>query len=80
MHPNDHVNMNQSSNDTLLTVMKIAEVFDPSSVAAWFEENALVTSEQGKHSKMQSTVQRHIKIGKTHTQDALLYFLVTPIH
>jgi fumarate hydratase class II len=65
VHPNDHVNMSQSSNDTFPTVMHIAAVTEirQSLIPALTElRNAL-------HSKAQDFDQI-IKIGRTHLQDA----------
>ncbi len=65
VHPNDHVNMSQSSNDTYPTAMHIAcaeEIHHRLLPALRMLHNAL-------HEKAQafSTI---IKIGRTHTQDA----------
>ena len=65
VHPNDHVNMGASSNDTFPTVMHIAAVLDleqsllPSLVAL---KDALKTKQQ--------QFEKIIKIGRTHLQDA----------
>jgi fumarate hydratase, class II len=65
VHPNDHVNMSQSSNDTYPTAMHIAaaeEIDHRLLPALRYLRNALNDkSEQWKHI---------IKIGRTHTQDA----------
>ena len=65
VHPNDHVNHGQSTNDSFPTAMHIATVLA-------FEE-ALIPA----LSKMESTLKSHakkfrevIKIGRTHLQDA----------
>ncbi|KAI9655522.1 MAG: fumarase fum1 [Bathelium mastoideum] len=65
VHPNDHVNMSASSNDTFPTVMHIAAVLD-------FEEHllpALRSLRDALHRKSQQ-FERIIKIGRTHLQDA----------
>jgi fumarate hydratase, class II len=65
VHPNDHVNMSQSSNDTFPTAMHIAcaqEVTHKLLPALQVLHNAL-------HDKAQAW-KSIIKIGRTHTQDA----------
>ncbi|KXT00280.1 hypothetical protein AC578_1216 [Pseudocercospora eumusae] len=65
VHPNDHVNMSASSNDTFPTVMHIAAVLD-------FEESllpALKNLHQAMKHKAES-FEHIIKIGRTHLQDA----------
>ena len=65
IHPNDHVNMSQSSNDTFPTAMHIAAVMD-------LENNllpALSTLAQTIHEKSKE-VAGIIKSGRTHLQDA----------
>ena len=66
VHPNDHVNMSQSSNDTFPTAMHIAAVCE-------LEERVLPAME-----RLEATLQRLeeenqdvIKIGRTHIQDAV---------
>lgn len=65
VHPNDHVNMGQSSNDTFPTAMHIAavcEINEKLLPALVHLHKALVTKvKEFKHI---------IKIGRTHTQDA----------
>jgi fumarate hydratase class II len=65
IHPNDHVNMSQSSNDTFPTAMHIA--------AAEEIENRLLPAlahlEQALDTKAKA-FEHIIKIGRTHTQDA----------
>ncbi|MGA0530721.1 class II fumarate hydratase [Hansschlegelia sp. KR7-227] len=65
IHPNDHVNMSQSSNDTFPTAMHIA--------AAEEIENRLLPAlahlEQALDAKAKA-FEHIIKIGRTHTQDA----------
>ncbi|KAI7005953.1 Fumarate hydratase [Hortaea werneckii] len=65
VHPNDHVNMSASSNDTFPTVMHIAAVLE-------FEEQ-LLPALKGLRDALQAKVnafERIIKIGRTHLQDA----------
>lgn len=65
VHPNDHVNMSASSNDTFPTVMHIAAVLD-------FTESlipALKSLKDALHRKAQH-FDHIIKIGRTHLQDA----------
>jgi fumarate hydratase class II len=65
VHPNDHVNMSASSNDTFPTVMHIAAVLD-------FEESLLpaLTSLRDALKKKSDQWEKLIKIGRTHLQDA----------
>ena len=65
VHPNDHVNMSASSNDTFPTVMHIAAVLD-------FEESLLPSLKQLTEAmkKKQQEFEHIIKIGRTHLQDA----------
>ncbi|KAF1962849.1 fumarate hydratase-like protein [Byssothecium circinans] len=65
VHPNDHVNMSASSNDTFPTVMHIAAVMD-------FEESLLpaLTSLRDALRKKADLFEKIIKIGRTHLQDA----------
>ena len=65
VHPNDHVNMSASSNDTFPTVMHIAGVLELS-------EN-LLPALQSLHAafvKKSQQFEKIIKIGRTHLQDA----------
>lgn len=65
VHPNDHVNMSQSSNDTFPTVMHIAAVTE-------ITQN-LIPSLQGLHDALlekEKSFTGIIKIGRTHLQDA----------
>jgi fumarate hydratase class II len=65
VHPNDHVNMSQSSNDTYPTAMHIA--------CAEQVEHDLIPALKHLHRALdeKSRAWRHIiKIGRTHTQDA----------
>jgi fumarate hydratase, class II len=65
VHPNDHVNMSQSSNDCFPTAMHIA--------AAQEIVQQLLPALEGLHKALQRKARkfaRIIKIGRTHTQDA----------
>ncbi|XP_043913980.1 fumarate hydratase, mitochondrial [Protopterus annectens] len=66
VHPNDHVNMSQSSNDTFPTAMHIA--------AAKEVHEVLLPSLQKLHDALEKKSREFddiIKIGRTHTQDAV---------
>ncbi|MXO59860.1 class II fumarate hydratase [Altererythrobacter salegens] len=66
VHPNDHVNMSQSSNDTFPTAMHIA------AVRALHER--LVPALRAMHSDLAAKAAAWdglVKIGRTHTQDAV---------
>jgi fumarate hydratase class II len=65
VHPNDHVNMSASSNDTFPTVMHIAAVMD-------LEESLLpaLASLRDALKKKSEMFDKIIKIGRTHLQDA----------
>jgi fumarate hydratase class II len=65
VHPNDHVNMGQSSNDTFPTAMNIAAVCEINEL--------LMPSLKRLHQALESKMVEFkgiIKIGRTHTQDA----------
>jgi len=65
VHPNDHVNMGQSSNDTFPTAMQIA--------AAVAIENQLVPALKSLHKTLAQKAKqwdRIVKIGRTHLMDA----------
>lgn len=65
VHPNDHVNMSASSNDSFPTVMHIAAVLEI--------EETLVPSLKSLRDVLQRKVEQFdkiIKIGRTHLQDA----------
>jgi len=65
VHPNDHVNMSQSSNDSFPTAMHIA--------AAQEIVQRLLPALTHLHAALQAktkTFARIVKIGRTHTQDA----------
>ena len=64
VHPNDHVNMSQSSNDTFPTAMHIA---------AAEEMNKLIAEVQRLHDAVDAKAEEFadvVKIGRTHLQDA----------
>lgn len=65
VHPNDHVNMSQSSNDTFPTVMHIAAVTEISKHLLP-ELSALRDALEAKSQEFKDI----IKIGRTHLQDA----------
>ena len=65
VHPNDHVNMGQSSNDTFPTVMHIAAVEQI--------EHELIPSLEHLHAALNDKAKAFadiVKIGRTHLQDA----------
>ncbi|KAL8733044.1 MAG: hypothetical protein Q9181_003750 [Wetmoreana brouardii] len=65
VHPNDHVNMSASSNDTFPTVMHIAAVLEIT--------ESLLPSLTSLHAAMRQKSEQFehiIKIGRTHLQDA----------
>ncbi|MBB4007873.1 class II fumarate hydratase [Allorhizobium taibaishanense] len=65
VHPNDHVNMSQSSNDTYPTAMHIA--------AAEYVVHHLIPGLKHLHQALDTKAKAFasiIKIGRTHTQDA----------
>ena len=66
IHPNDHVNMSQSSNDTFPAAMHIA--------AAERVKNNLIPAVQGVRDAIAAKAQQFqdvVKIGRTHLQDAV---------
>ncbi|SKB13211.1 Fumarate hydratase class II (Fumarase C) [Planktothrix sp. PCC 11201] len=66
IHPNDHVNMSQSSNDTFPTAMHIA--------AAMAVTQRLIPSVKKMRDELQKKVDEFadiVKIGRTHLQDAV---------
>jgi len=65
VHPNDHVNMSQSSNDSFPTAMHIAAAEE----MAWLLDPALAHLQDALQSKAKKFA-RIVKIGRTHTQDA----------
>ena len=65
VHPNDHCNMGQSSNDTFPTAMHIS--------TAMTAHDVLLPGLEKLHAALQTKVEAFdgiIKIGRTHTQDA----------
>ncbi len=65
VHPNDHCNMGQSSNDTFPTAMHIA--------TAMTARDVLIPGLEKLHTALETKIQEFdgiIKIGRTHTQDA----------
>lgn len=65
VHPNDHVNLSQSSNDTFPTVMHMATAFEI--------HRALLPALEGLHKALKDkeiAFKNIIKIGRTHLQDA----------
>lgn len=65
VHPNDHCNMGQSSNDTFPTAMHIS--------TAMTARDVLLPGLEKLHAALQTKVEEFdgiIKIGRTHTQDA----------
>lgn len=65
VHPNDHVNLSQSSNDTFPTVMHMATVFEL--------HKALLPALEKLHNALKEkeiAFKDIIKIGRTHLQDA----------
>ena len=65
VHPNDHVNLSQSSNDTFPTVMHIA-INELTLIKLLPSVKKLIKELDVKKNKFQKI----IKIGRTHTQDA----------
>src|SRR6478752_4546950 len=65
VHPNDHVNMSQSSNDSFPTAMHIAAAEE----MAWLLDPALAHLQDALQVKAKKFA-RIVKIGRTHTQDA----------
>lgn len=65
VHPNDHVNMGQSSNDSFPTAMSIAGVLEI--------DRALLPALQEFHAALRAKAEEFssiVKIGRTHLQDA----------
>src|SRR3954468_3835476 len=65
VHPNDHVNMSQSSNDAFPTAMHIAAACE----IAYLLDPALAHLQDALQKKSKQFA-RIVKIGRTHTQDA----------
>ena len=66
LHPNDHVNMSQSSNDTFPAAMHIASVIEIRSTLIPALEEGITVLERLKTENMNI-----IKTGRTHLQDAV---------
>jgi len=65
VHPNDHVNMSQSSNDVFPTALHIAAAMEISSMLL-----PALTHMHGALQKKTKEFAKIVKIGRTHTQDA----------
>lgn len=65
VHPNDHVNMSQSSNDVTPTAIRIAALMD---LAGFFKEAEALGRSLEKKSK---EFRDYLKVGRTHLQDAV---------
>ena len=65
IHPNDHVNMSQSTNDTFPTAMQVAAIVEGSALAEVLGALADALAEKGRH------FDDVIKSGRTHLQDAV---------
>ncbi len=66
VHPNDHVNLGQSSNDTIPTAIRVATV-----VAV---QKGLLADLAGLRTRIRALVRRHgrvVKTGRTHLMDAM---------
>jgi aspartate ammonia-lyase len=65
VHPNDHVNMAQSTNDVIPTAIRLASVYESANVMRAGTELANAFAEKGK------AFDGIIKAGRTHLQDAM---------
>jgi aspartate ammonia-lyase len=65
IHPNDHVNMSQSSNDTFPTAMHVSILFNVSQVIPVLDELVTILVKKAKE------FSGYKKIGRTHLMDAL---------
>lgn len=65
VHPNDHVNLGQSSNDTFPTAMNVATV-----IAAYTKLLPTLIRLNNELAKKEEQFKNIVKIGRTHTQDA----------
>ncbi len=65
LHPNDHVNMSQSSNDTFPTAMHVAILFNMKQVIPVLDELIKIITKKAKE------FSGYQKIGRTHLMDAL---------
>lgn len=70
VHPNDHVNLSQSSNDTIPTAIHIAAVIETETnlVPALIDLKTAL-------SNLATRTAHEVKIGRTHTQDAVFITL-----
>lgn len=66
LHPNDHINMSQSSNDTFPTAMNVAAV-----LAVCGQLFPALDNMIGTLKKLEEENRNVIKIGRTHLQDAV---------
>jgi len=64
VHPNDHVNMSQSTNDTFPTAMHVAVLLEGALLAAVLDDVAGALAEKGRE------FNGIVKSGRTHLQDA----------
>lgn len=74
VHPNDHVNKSQSSNDTFPTAMHIAVAMEIN--------NLLLPSLKHLHDELDKKAKEFcgiIKIGRTHTQVKIINFNILKI-
>jgi len=65
IHPNDHVNMSQSTNDTFPTAMHVAVLLEGTALAAVLDEVADGLAEKARE------FDGIVKSGRTHLQDAV---------
>lgn len=65
LHPNDHVNMSQSSNDTFPTAMHVAILFNTRQVIPVLDDLIKTITKKAKE------FSEYQKIGRTHLMDAL---------
>jgi fumarate hydratase class II len=65
IHPNDHCNLGQSSNDTFPTAMNVATV-----LAVYRKLLPIITKFANELGEKENEFKNIIKIGRTHTQDA----------
>ena len=69
VHPNDHVNMGQSSNDTFPTAMHIAAYMSVSPLIGSLNE-LRVALDRGESGDEQNVWTETVKVGRTHLMDA----------
>ena len=65
VHPNDHVNMAQSTNDVIPTAMRIATLYDLEELYPSLDRLQKAFADKGKE------FDRIVKSGRTHMQDAV---------